>query len=52
MKEKYVRLESETFLKELDFIAVTLEQRGAYITLILYLYCNNGKCRLDIQVLR
>ncbi len=51
MKEKYVRLESEAFLTDLDFIAVTLEQRGAYFTLILYFYCNNGKYRLDIPVL-
>ncbi len=51
MKIKYVQLESEAFLMDLDFIAMTLEQRGAYFTLILYLYCNNGKCALDISVL-
>lgn len=51
MKEKYVQLESEAFLTNLDFIAMALEELGAYFTLILYLYCNNGKCRLDISVL-
>jgi hypothetical protein len=50
MKIKYVQLESEAFLTDLDFIAMTLEERGAYWTLILYLYCNKGKCELDISV--
>jgi uncharacterized protein YdaU (DUF1376 family) len=44
-------MESEAFLTDLDFMAMTLEQRGAYLTLILYLYCNNGKCDLDIPAL-
>ncbi len=51
MKVKYVQLESEAFLTDLDFNAMTLDQRGAYFTLILYLYCNKGKCQLDIPVL-
>jgi len=51
MKIKYVQMESEAFLTDLDFVAMTLEQRGAYLTLILYLYCNNGKCDLDIAAL-
>ena len=51
MKIKYVQLESEAFLTDMDFNAMTLEQRGAYFTLILYLYSNNGKCDLDISVL-
>lgn len=51
MKVKYVQLESEAFLTDLDFNAMTLEERGAYFTLILYLYSNNGKCDLDISVL-
>ncbi len=38
-------------MKDLDFIAMTLEERRVYFTLILYLYCNNGKYRLDISVL-
>jgi len=51
MKVKYTQLESEAFLTDLDLIAMTLEERGAYFTLILYLYCNKGKCELDIPVL-
>ena len=51
MKIKYVQLESEAFLTDLDFMTMTLDQRGAYLTLILYLYCNNGKCDLDIPAL-
>jgi uncharacterized protein YdaU (DUF1376 family) len=51
MKVKYVQLESEAFLTDLDFIDMTLEERGAYWTLILYLYSNNGKCDLNISVL-
>ncbi len=51
MKIKYVQLDSSAFFIDLDFIAMTLEERGAYLTLILYLYCNNGKCKLDIPVL-
>ena len=51
MKLKYAQLESSAFLTDLDFIAMTLEERGLYCTLILYLYSNNGKCALDIPVL-
>lgn len=51
MKIKYIQMESEAFLTDLDFMAMTLEQRGAYLTLILYLYCNNGKCDLDIPAM-
>ncbi len=51
MKIKYVQLESSAFFTDLDFIAMTLEERGTYLTLILYLYCNDGKCKLDIPVL-
>jgi len=51
MKVKYVQLESEAFLTDLDFNAITLEERGAFFTLILYLYSNNEKCDLNISVL-
>ncbi len=51
MKVKFVQLEPEAFLTDLDFVAMTLEERGAYFTLILFLYSNNGKCNLDISVL-
>ena len=48
---KFVQLESGAFLTDVDFITMTAEQRGVYITLILFLNCNNGKCRFDEQVL-
>jgi len=51
MKVKYVQLDSSAFLTDLDFVAMTLEERGAYCTLLLYLYSNNGKCELNIPVL-
>ena len=51
MKVKYVQLEPEAFLTDLDFNAMTFGERGAYFTLILYLYSNNGKCDLNISVL-
>ncbi len=51
MKVKYVQLEYEAFFTDLDFNAMTLEERGAYFTLILYLYSNNGKCDLDVPLL-
>ena len=51
MKVKFVQLEPDAFLTDLDFVAMTLEERGAYFTLILYLYSNNGKCDLNISVL-
>ncbi|MBC8472076.1 MAG: DUF1376 domain-containing protein [Planctomycetes bacterium] len=38
-------------MTDMDFLAMTSEERGAYWTLILYLYCNNGKCNLDISLL-
>jgi hypothetical protein len=34
MKTKYVQLESSAFLTDLDFVAMTLEERGLYCTLI------------------
>ncbi len=54
MKIKYVQLDSSAFFTDLDFIAMTLEERGAYLTLILYLYCNNGSFSTPnrIKVLR
>ena len=48
---KFVQLESGAFLTDVDFITMTAEQRGVYITLILFLNCNNGRCRYDEQVL-
>jgi uncharacterized protein YdaU (DUF1376 family) len=48
---KYVSLEPDAFLSDLDFQAMTAEQRGVYCTLIFYLYSNNGRLRYDIGVL-
>ena len=49
---KYVSLEPDAFLSDLDFQAMTAEQRGVYFTLILYLYCNNGQIEYDEYKLR
>ncbi|MHC4533510.1 MAG: DUF1376 domain-containing protein [Planctomycetota bacterium] len=51
MKIKYFQLEPQAFLTDLDFNAMTLEERGAHFTLLLYLYSNNGKCDLNSSVL-
>jgi uncharacterized protein YdaU (DUF1376 family) len=48
---KYVSLEPDAFLSDLDFQAMTADQRGVYCTLIFYLYCNNGRLRNDIVML-
>jgi len=44
---KYVQLESDAFLSDIDFQLMTAEQRGVYWTIILYLYRNGGKMRFD-----
>ncbi len=44
MKIKYVQLESEAFLTDLDYITMSHAERSAYCTLIFYLTSNNGKC--------
>ena len=51
MKIKYVQLESQAFLTDLDFVTMTAEQRGVYCTIIFNLYCNSGRCRLDAEAL-
>lgn len=47
MKIKYVQLESDAFLTDLDFIRFTPAECGLYCSLIFYLYSNNGKCEFD-----
>jgi len=47
MKIRYVQLESEAFLTDLDFMRMTAQQRGVYCTLLFHLYCNNGKSEFD-----
>jgi len=51
MKIKFVQLESQAFLTDLDFITMSAAERGVYCTLILHLSCNDGKCRFDPQAL-
>ncbi len=51
MKVRFVQLESGAFLTDVDFITMTAEQRGVYVTLILFLNYNNGRCRYDEQIL-
>ncbi len=47
MKIRYVQLESQAFLMDLDFLTMTPAERGVYCTLVLHLYCKGGKCELD-----
>lgn len=44
MKIKYVQLESEAFLTDLDYITMSHAERSVYCSLIFYLTSNNGKC--------
>lgn len=44
MKIKYVQLESDAFLTDIDFVQFTPAERGVYCSLILYLTSNDGKC--------
>jgi uncharacterized protein YdaU (DUF1376 family) len=50
-KIKYVQLEPNAFLSDSDFQAMTAAERGVYWTLVLYLYCNNGRLKLDFAQL-
>jgi len=47
MKIKYVQLESDAFLTDLDFTLFTPAERGVFVTMILFLYSNDGKCEFD-----
>lgn len=47
MKIKYVQLESDAFLTDLDFIRMTPAERGLYCSLIFFLNSNDGKCEFD-----
>lgn len=46
-KIKYVQLEPGAFLSDIDFQMMSAEQRGVFWSIILYLYCNNGKLKND-----
>ena len=51
MKIKYVQLESDAFLTDIDFIQFTPVERGVYCSLILLLTSNDGKCMFDPRAL-
>lgn len=51
-KPKYVSLEPDAFLSDEDFQIMTAEERGIYFTIILYLYRNNGRLKLEETKLR
>jgi len=51
MKIKYVQLESDAFLTDIDFVQFTPAERGVYCSLILYLTSNDGKCTFEQQAL-
>jgi uncharacterized protein YdaU (DUF1376 family) len=51
MKIKYVQLESDAFLTDIDFVQFTPAERGVYCSLILYLTSNSGKCTSEPLVL-
>jgi uncharacterized protein YdaU (DUF1376 family) len=51
MKIKYVQLESDAFLTDIDFVQFTPAERGVYCSLILCLTSNGGKCAFDLQAL-
>jgi len=44
---KYVQLEPSAFLSDIDFQMMNAEERGVYVSIILYLYCNGGKLKLN-----
>ena len=41
MKIKYVQLESDAFLTDIDFVQFTPAERGVYCSLIMYLTSND-----------
>jgi uncharacterized protein YdaU (DUF1376 family) len=47
MKIKYVQLESDAFLTDIDFVQFTPDERGVYCSVILLLTSNDGKCTFD-----
>ncbi|MBN2182977.1 MAG: DUF1376 domain-containing protein [Sedimentisphaerales bacterium] len=51
MKIKYVQLESDAFLTDLDFLQYSPAERGLYCSMIFYLNSNNGKCEFDASAL-
>jgi len=50
-KFRFVQLEPGAVISDGDFQAMSARERGVYWTLILYLYCNNGRLKLDFAEL-
>ncbi|MHC4557809.1 MAG: hypothetical protein ACYS80_10960, partial [Planctomycetota bacterium] len=51
MKIKFVQLESDAFLTDIDFLQFSPAERGVYCSLIFFLNSNGGKCQLEPQAL-
>ncbi|MFH1717136.1 MAG: DUF1376 domain-containing protein [Planctomycetota bacterium] len=51
MKIRFVQLESDAFLTDIDFMRFSPAERGVYLSLILFLNCNGGKCPFDTSAL-
>ena len=52
MKIQYVQFQPALDLLNLNFLSMTAEQRGVYLSLKLYLYANGGKCPFDLEQLK
>jgi hypothetical protein len=50
-KPKYFGFEPDAFLSDADFVMMDSEHRGAYFSIILYLYRNNGKLKNEPDTL-
>ncbi len=51
MKIKYIQLESDAFLTDIDFVQFTPAEKGVYCSLILFLTSNDGKCTFEMPAL-
>jgi len=51
MRIKFVQLESDAFLTDIDFIQMSPAERGVYCSLILFLTSNDGKYTFDSPAL-
>lgn len=47
MNVKFVQLESDAFLTDIDFITFSPAERGVYCSLIFFLNSNDGKCLFE-----
>jgi len=46
---QYYQFEPQAFLADVDFMMMSAEARGVYISLILYLYCNGGELKMPTE---